>query len=487
MANKKEVMRFHKVVGSIIKEMAKEVGWSNDKLARKLTIQIYKNLPDEDSDFPIPITLSSKQENNACSIEDNVIIHNYIENTYKKTNQIIMITDKDERSLMYAITTNMINSYLCGRTPVPTLELICFCQLLNISIESFMSNVYSRLGLKWNYVSPIEHTMKDVYSAFSQKVFGNSENDRYVYDAVTQGNLLSSLLFDGKNEIEFHFTYLPRIIGLRALKDNKEVIYQRGILTFVMKDGMCHVTSKLEVSSQGIPTEYRGFAIVMNPYSVGPSCTCFLREINNAFGIFIIFSFRLSQLERNPKRQTRISECMSVRKDDGTSYVYRLLLSKNYIDDEEMKYFVGHLKIGTSENANTGDETKILIKDKYIKIAKKYFSGLDSNGTKEEDLIYADLNNYFGEENKKCYLDLIKLLEQSSSNHIEDFHTIYPKMLNIQNNNDLLFLGWLGKCGLSARNDKIENALDDYVEDIHKMLYPELHLYKEGESGYWHY
>lgn len=212
-----------------------------------------------------------------------------------------------------------------------------------------------------------------------------------------------------------HFTYLSRIIGLRAVADQREVIYQRGMLTFVMKDGMCHIMSKLEVSSQGVPTEYRGFAVITNPFSTGLACTCFLKEINNASGIFILFSFRLSSIENVIKRKIRISECMAVRKDDGTSYVYRLILSENFIDDDDMRYFAGYLKMGTNENTSSGSELNILIRKSYIDAAERYFTTSAGSFLPHEKTIYDDLEKHFGGRNKNIFATLIKNAKESIS------------------------------------------------------------------------
>ena len=323
-------------------------------------------------------------------------------------------------------------------------------------------------------LDPTNCTVEQAFSVFSKKAFGNNVDQRYVYDVQTQKQLISQLLLNGNQKIVIHFTYLPRIIGLRAVADQKEVIYQRGLLTFEMKDGMCHVTSKLEVSSQGVPTEYRGFAVITNPFSTGPACTCFLREINNAFGIFILFSFRLSSIEDVVKRKTRISECMAVRKDDGTSFVYRLILSENFINDQDMRYFEGYLKMGTNENTSSGRELNILIRKSYIDFAERYFTGTANSFAPNERKLYADLQRHFDGVQKSIFADLIKKLKTSNS-FSNDLFTVNPADFDIKNKDHLLFLGWLRKYGLSARHDKVENVLDDNVEEVHKTIYPELH------------
>ncbi len=376
-------------------------------------------------------------------------------------------------------------------------KLVFKCTLLDLhdvgdhifyicKIDEILSNIdeeqvyawggYSKIGTFDNFFETC--SIEQAYKAFTKKIFGMSGN-RYVYDIKSQNDLIKGLLLNGQQELKLHFAYLPRVIGLKSLADKKEVKYQRGILTFVMKDGMCHVTSELPVSSQGVPSKYYGFAVITNPYSSGPACTCFLREIDNVFGIFVLFTFRLSSIEEINKRKTRISECMAVRKDDGTSYVYRLLISENFISDEDMRYFEGYLKMGTNENTNTGSELNILIRKDYLKIAEKYFTDPSATFTAREKSLYDDLNEHFANTNKNIFSKLIGEILKNST--VEDLITVNPYNYNFHDRNEILFLGWLRKHGLSARHDKIEKVVDDNVEEIHKTLYPNLHS-QEGVS-----
>lgn len=472
-------MEFNKIIGGIIKELKASKNWNATEFARRLTIQIYKILPyNERPDFFKGIDLVNP--NGLLSDNDsglNFLLNNYINDSDK--NETLIMVDGEERMLDYAITQNQINSYMSGRTPIPLLVFISLCELFEMTPSTFLAKIQERKAIENLSDMSVELSLEQAYRAFCKNTFGLTSDNRYVFDVSEQRNIFSALLMDGQEELTLYFTYLPRTLGLRDLsdKDKKIVKYQRGILTFTIKDGMCHVTSKLKVSSQGIPTEYQGFAILMNPNSNGPSCTCFLKEINNAFGIFIMFTFRLSPLEKNPKRKTRLSECIAVRKVDGTSYIYRLLLSKNYISDEDMRYFVGHLKLSTSENTSEGNELYILIKKKYIDIAKRYFEGITE--TSDGKAIYEDLREHFGSTNLEQYLHIIKEIERQYANQNESVYAIDPSVLDEGNRNHLLFLGWIGKYALSARHDRIEKISDDYVEKIHKIIFPEYHLISE--------
>lgn len=472
---------YDKAVGAVIKDLMKNI--DVETFARSLSIQCLRNLPcDDRGDFHFACEIGTPFQTEKSTLLSDETIKDYIKKTHNKANSVIIIkanNDFIEKSLTHSLTKHSITNYLIGRTTIPSLELMSVCQLLEISLDTFMSKVYDKLDLKWTPLSFDEPTIEDAYNAFSQIAFGDRQDNRYVYNTTTQKHLLTSLFLDGKEEHKLHFTYLPMNPGLKDIKGNA-VFFQRGVLTFEMRNGMCHVTSNVKVGSQGIPSEYRGLAIIMNPKSNGTTCTCFLREIGNTYGVFVLFTFRISPLDRKT-RQTRISECMAVRRSDGTPFVYRLLLSENYINDDEMKYFMGHLKLCTSENTSDGNELNILIKEKYISIAKNFFSGGTPRNTNGEVAVFLDLEKQFGTSNHQTFLNIINKLEQSPRKQVEKIITINPSLFSKMNMDQLLFIGWLGKWGLSARHDKVENLMDDEIENIHKLLYPDLH----PDTGEW--
>lgn len=373
-------------------------------------------------------------------------------------------------------------------------KLVFFCSLLDVVdagdhlfykcfVDDILYNALKKQLYAWDgykKISPlvfdlIKFPKEDIYMGFFNMFFYSSDN-RYVYSAndVEQRNYFKGLLLNQNDELKLHFTYLPRKVGLKALANNEVVIFQRGILTFTLKDGICHVTSQLPVSSQGVPTEYRGFAIITNPNSTGPACTCFLKEINNSFGIFILFSFRLSATDDFEKHKTRISECMAVRKVDGTSFVYRLLLTENYISDEDMRYFEGFLKVGSDGSSDVNNDLSIMIRMKYILAAEKFFSGQMDEISQKEKVIYDDLEQVFEHANKTYYSKLLDNIIESGK--IYDNILVIKKINAFSNSKqDLLLMGWLRKYSLTSRHDKVEKILDDYVEEVHRCVYPELH------------
>jgi len=468
---RKEGLEYNKVIGAKIKKMIAERGWDADKLARHLSIQCYRNLPDSDRGENFK-AIFGDNSNDPLDDRDNTIIKNYLENKYKKSSRKIVVKEKQEETftLNYAISEESIKNYLSGITAIPMLEFISLCQLLNISLDTFITDVYKELKYNYSPVISTETTTEQAYNIFTKNIFGDKKDNRYVFDTEKQQQFFSSLLFGNKTKIILHFTYLPIKLDLINQETGEKVIFQRGKLTFEMRNGMCHVTSNLEVSSQGTRTEYKGFAVIMNPHSTGPTCTCFLKEVNNSFGIFILFTFRLSRLG-STIRKIRISECMSVRRDDGTSFIYRLLISENNIDDENMKYFCHLLKLMTSENTNDDRLLNIIITEKTIKILKKYFNGTLS--TKNENSLYIELQNYFGGIDNE-YIDIIEKLEHAN-NKKEAVYIIDPAIFNKKNKKHLLLWAWLGKFGLSARHDKIDSMLDDEVERIYKTIYPMFH------------
>lgn len=460
-------------VGEVLKELMINSGLDCETLARLLTIECLKLLPYSDrNNFFFPYEDYNSYATEVFVLTDK-IIDNYINNVYHQPNSVIIFEENNsniEKMLAHSITTNSVLNYLSGRTVVPALELLGFCRIFKISFDSFMNKVFDKFNFKWDSDSISEFSLEDAYNIFSKKAFGDRNDNRYVYNTNEQKHLLTSLFMDGKNELKLYFTYLPMNPGLKD-QQQKTVIYQRGELEFIMKDGMCHVTSNVLIGSQGISSQYKGFAIIMNPKSNGTTCTCFLREVGNTFGVFVLFTFRLSPLDKYP-RKTRISECMAVRKSDGTAFVYRLLISENYIDDEKMNYFAGHLKLCTSENTSDGKELNIMIKKKYIYILKQYFEG--NYEINDRNSFLSDLNRHFGNVQKEKILSMISLLEKSYTSN-DEVLTISPDIFNKKDTEQLLFMGWLEKYGLSARHDKIENSLDDEIENIHKILYPELH------------
>lgn len=393
----------------------------------------------------------------------------------KSNSKIIYLSaeDKTGRDLAHGISVNTVNDYLTGRTAIPLNVFISLCQLFDVSTDSFISSIYEEIGVGYTAIPPEEPTLEKAFGSFANIMFGQRNDNRYVFDTTKQDDLFSLLFPVGERELKLHFTYLPINLRLTSKKDNKAVLYQRGELTFVKKNGMCHVTSSLEISSQGTPTKYDGFAIIMNPSSTGPTCTCFVREVNNDFGIIILFTFRLSPKGGKPKK-TRMSECMSVRLADGTSFIYRLLISENMINDDMMKYFVSHLKLNTSENTIEGKELLTLVSEKYINIAEKYFNNMSSEDD-DEATMYVELDTYFtGVDKQKC-TSFINEIKRDTSLRTDSIYRINPFLMNSLDKDKHLILSWLGKYGLSARHDKIPLLLDDAVENIHKELYPELH------------
>lgn len=468
--------KYKETVGTLMREIFEDKmpKWERSDLARNLTMQIYRNLPEEDR------LLDTGEDIITCENSTN-LINDYLSNKHEKKVNIFIIDSNEERILGHAISKSVVDNYLAGVTEPPLKVLVSFCHLFNISLDAFMNDVYKRLtlGSPFPKSSHTGLTFEKAFGIFAKVMFGQRGDNRYVFDTETQATQFELLFPEGKNEVVLHFTYLPINLNLVSKVDNKTVQYQRGTLTFVKRDGMCHVTSQLEVSSQGTRTKYDGFAIIMNPSSNGPTCTCFLREADNDFGIIIMFAFRLSP-PGALKRKTRVSECMSVRLTDGTSFVYRLLISENCIKDDMMRYFVSHLKLNTSENTNPGRELQILISDKYITVAKNFFNGIPADSN--DEFMYAELTDYFKDVDKEACATFLHNIKKETEHQDTTIHRVNPAYVGTSNRSILLLLGWLGKYGLSARHDKVPVLLDDAVEEIHRELYPNEH---KGGSYTW--
>ena len=303
----------------------------------------------------------------------------------------------------------------------------------------------------------------------------------YLYHLNRIEDATANILIAGKEQLFFAENFDKRLNSPIITTGNE--IARDGLIEFskaldIKQLREYVITVMANVGSQGIPTNYEGFAVISNPTTTGPTCTCVLKETNASYGVFIMFSFRISPLDRQRRRMARISECMSVRRSDGTSFVYRLLISENFIDDEEMKYFIGHLKLGTSENTCEGKELHISILEKYMTTAKKYFAGYVSDENNEfEVAIFRELREHFGERDKEYYTNIIHDIEKLTHYNVrtEKIKIIDPAVFDSQDKKHLLLWSWIGKYSLSARHDKVENVLDDEVDSIHQNLYPELY------------
>lgn len=488
-------MNYHKTVGKIIEEINDTVGWSRETLARQITIQIYKNLPynDRPEIFNPSINRTSKSDP-LIGIDNFEPLHKdlsdylgnkHVTDDYKTYPTSVFLFEDvrgnmQQRNLPRAVSEHSIDSYFIGRTAVPMMTLVAFCQLFKISLDIFMAKVNNRLhnnnnpnGLKPAF---IESPLKKAFNDFCIEAFGDKKA-LYAYDTVKQEHLMTSLFSNGEKTITLNFVYLPMV----PLKNSNggDIPYQRGELVFNKNDGMCHVTSKLEMNSQGEYQEYEGFAIICNPNNAQTTCACFLKETNELFGLFVTFYFRLTPLDQKPPRKARLAECMSTRRSDGRPFVYRLLLTENRIEDSEMNHFAGHLKLDTRENTASGNDLCLVVTEKHIKIAEKYFSNTEPINDLERAL-YVDLENYFGKEKNDAYHNLIESLKELTASSTENIRIINPNIFNSKDKDTMLFLAWLRKYGIAARHDKIAETADDDVDNIHKLLYPQ--MYSKGES-----
>jgi transcriptional regulator with XRE-family HTH domain len=427
---RKKNLEYDEAIGSIMKEMMDDRGWSYKKLADKLSLQYRENFPE---------------------------------------------VDYNRKDFKHTISETMVRDYLSGGTLIAVPKLISFCQLFEITLDAFMTKVYRKLNINYMPTTSNEdtkYTLEKAYMIFAKKVFGEKIHS-YAFDTFAQKQLFSTLLFGDKEQpMTLHFVHplvSPELINPDT---NEKVPFHRGRLIFEMKNGMCHVTAISEVNSQAATIDYGGFAIITNPRSNEPICNCFLWEINYGYGRFIILSFRLSELGRHSKRKIRISECIGNRRTEGTSYILRILISEHEIDHKNMKYFSHLLKLATSENTDNEKWLNILILEKHIAILKKYFDKIPPSSA-SEDASYAELQDYFSDIDEKDYNVIARWLEEACNNQPEGIRVIDPAIFDKKDKKYFLLWGWLGKHGISAGYDKIESTLDDEAEEIYKILYPD--------------
>jgi len=361
---------------------------------------------------------------------------------------------------------------------VPLRATISFCQIFEVSLDSFIAEVHTRMSLDYIKFSSLrKDSSRGIYRNFCNEFLGDDQNRFYVYDTESQAQLFSSLFTENRDRVDIHFVYLPMIPGLKDNTTQEEVLFQRGKLIFKKDSGMCHVTSELEINSQGEKTSYEGFAVVLNPGTISATCACFIKETSNDFGIFIVVFFRLTALDKSP-RKIRTGECMSTRKSDGRPFVYRLLLSENEIDDENMKFFIGHLKLNMRQNIQDGKDLHILISDKYIQAAKNYFNGNNDIA----DALYKDLTQFFTDVDKSSLSLVMNKFESQAIKETNNVCIINPTFFNYNDKHQVLLLGWLRKHGLAARHECLSDALDDNVDVIHKQLYPDIYANKSEDD-----
>jgi hypothetical protein len=116
-------------------------------------------------------------------------------------------------------------------------------------------------------------------------------------------------------------------------------------------------------------------------------------------------------------------------------------------------------------------------------LAENFFNGNPKESFGSENAIYDELHKFFDGVNKNKLLKIIMKIRESSKQE-ENLLTINPSVIDMQDQEEVLFLAWLRTYSLSARHDKIEKVLDDNVEEIHKVLYPKEHSEEnEEESG----
>lgn len=331
-------------------------------------------------------------------------------------------------------------------------------------------NIADALGVSIDYLAGndalpnIEHSSNRFsYSInhFLHIVMG--DNPRFAFDP--QKHSVSSLIPDDKEEIEFHFAFLP----LEPDKEKDDLIcgaiYQEGTYIFKKNNGFIRLEATLLNNSNNMEAKYIGFAVILNPNSNDGTCWGFMRLVGSDAAEFTVISFRLRRREGDRwKLKTALS--IDINSNKVRPVVYRMLLSKGKVTPQIMKHFAGFLKL------NIG---KIEIEQSKLNIAKRFFSNIPPENV-EEGLIYADLQEHFATYDKAMMLDFIKELEKQPSNILREIRTIrFNNNAAYAESNSLFkkhptILSWLRKHGTPPDNNQLSGHLDRDIADVYNWL-----------------
>ena len=464
-------------IGKAMKQIMreKEGYYRTGELARRLTLQLTILLPDDDKEYMDFIEKEGDKEGGRLLLTD-------------ETEQMAYYHKRDSKDVSdpnqlppntYHIYTNgekillpnsaVINYYKMdnitkGETEADLSLIIAFCLHFGVKYDEFMLRVHTELnnekiinkdvllnnegGKQGSTLSCLLHSVFDDYPHFG-------------IDPST--NAMSALFPRGKNVLVLHFAFLP----LETDDSKNSQPLQTGTYTFKEENGICKLSVKLDMSSDGKPAEYEGFAIVLNPRTNMGNIWCFLRLVDNNKAEFSIASFRLRNEDRS--WQTRVALALDIKSVESRPIVYRMLLYKENtaLSPENIHYLAGHLKL------NIG---KVQILEEYIKMARDYFSPSCLPARNDyEERIYKDLEKHFGpsadrEGLFKIFTDgiMINRTESMCTIKFSDKEANWPNKRLFEDQPRIL--SWLRKHGICSSHNKLLGPLDRDVENMYKKL-----------------
>ena len=428
-----------------------------DRLARELTIQCLRFFPsDMRSSFPL--------EGNETVTEKE--IDDYIK-TKNAKNIDVFYKNGQAITLPYFVSWYIANNYLNGTTVIPAFELRCFCKIpsINLTMEEFYSKVEAKLNGSEGKISEKISSNTENSDACPLQCFLKDQFSHARYAFGSDANKMNSL-FQTEEERKNQKTTLHYII-LPRYSEKHEI--HRGVVIFDNTKGYCSVSIELEKNSADDENvTYSGFAIILDPTKANATCWCFLKR-DNVYAELTTLNFRLPGSASNATWQTRVAQVLDITSDKYIPIVSRMLLSKEYIKKDDLKYFEGYIKL------NPG---KIQILSQKIDAVKAHLNGVPYE-------LSNDATAQISKESVEKYFEKYSLNKKIDSNIVKAFDDLVSplipeSLLTIDNKENIeIFkdypeiLSWLRQHGLPAQTNKVANALDEDVERMYKKLYGE--------------
>ena len=218
----------------------------------------------------------------------------------------------------------------------PKLPEICaFCDFFNIEISYLLrdlseDNVNDIITAKLNKSTKKE--TKENNNPIMNFLNSCLNNSNFIFDFKENDQITSLIPF----EQECHFIHL--CVNEPQNDYDKQKIY-RGKICFKINNGICCLTAHCENSIGQENSEYKGFGLITK--SAKNNLFWGFMKLNNAPSEIMIICFNLNKGETNWNTMdwnARIVQVMSINNENEPA-MYRLILTKEYIKDDEFKNF----------------------------------------------------------------------------------------------------------------------------------------------------
>ncbi|MDR0305351.1 MAG: hypothetical protein LBI42_00785 [Chitinispirillales bacterium] len=436
--------------------------------------------------FVLTVKISGQSKKRKINLQEKIEVLSKTKTEYDAAVGFIMrkvkdeknktITNRDEKWTIEKLQNRFgkkIGNYIAGQASIPVRLLTEFCQEFDISLDSFMKQLYANLGCDYTTVKDKESSTEQTFIAFAKKALNETKNasDYLFYSEDGQGNLFRKFLFskdNKKNTETYHFSFLP-IIRVDSIKN---MSYPSGELTFEINSGMCK--AKLEIKGecpQGAnkAPKYSGFVVITGQQS-NPTCFCYLWEITGNPATSLVISFRVSateELKHGDGKGIRIASCLSAKNSGGKPFSFRAFVSAQRIEDDEMKQLAYLLRLWTSKNMDEDSELKTIVYDESVKQLESY---LEACISKKEKVSFHDPLGCIGKISLEDSPAIINVLKKILNGEKELIYFIDPTKFTENNESYRFALAWLVRHGLHARYDEIKNRSDTEANKMYNAL-----------------